>query len=86
MEAEDLFSLGIDKWLLSEEEEETAKLMNEEEIRQLVKEEKHYYENRELLERMVLVVSEKRQLENIPMSKLNNLPSKFFIHCKEEEW
>ena len=40
MEAEDLFSLGMEDWLLSEEEEETTKLLNEEEIRQLVKKEK----------------------------------------------
>ena len=40
MEAEDLFSLGMDDWLLSEEEEETTKLLNQEEIRQLVKKKK----------------------------------------------
>ena len=89
MEAEDPFSLGMDEWLLSEEEEETAKLLNEEEIRQLVKEEKprntvkKTESDLNVWYRWCLTVGEKRTLENIPTHELNNLLSNFFFTVKK---
>ena len=72
MEAEDLFSLSMDDWLLSEEEEETTKLLNKEEIRQLVKKKKPRNTARKtesdlnVWYRWCLTVGEKRKLEDIP--------------------
>ena len=89
MEAEDLFSLGMDDWLLSEEEEETTKLLNQEEIRQLVKKEKPRNTARKtesdlnVWYRWCLTVGEKRKLEDIPAHELNNLLSNFFFTVKK---
>ena len=89
IEAENLFSLGMEDWLLSEEEEETTKLLNEEEIRQLVKKEKPRNTAKKtendlnVWYRWCLTVGEKRKLEDIPVHELNNLLSSFFFTIKK---